>query len=78
MREATPGENAAWQSWAEHKMKVRKPSGKPFKSGSKVNTIRRIGVHPISKQLAFEFYEDESQVECFRCMLDMPPGLSAS
>jgi hypothetical protein len=43
-------------------------SGKPFKSGYKINTVSGIfGTHPTSGRLCFTFIEDVSYVECFRC-----------
>lgn len=48
--------------------KVCKPlSGKPFKSGLKVNTVKGIVNHPVLNIPAFTFVEDESYVECRRC-----------
>ena len=47
---------------------VRKKS-KPFKSGNKINTVISMCVNQITKQHAFLFLEDDSQVECFRCHL---------
>lgn len=48
--------------------KVRKKSGKPFKSGLKVNTVSDIGAHPVLKdELAFSFVEDDSKVSCVQC-----------
>lgn len=48
--------------------KVCKPlSGKPFKSGSKINTVKGIIKHPILNIPAFTFNEDDSYVECRRC-----------
>lgn len=46
-----------------HKQK----SGKPFKSGRKINTVKGIIDHPILHVPAYTFYEDESFVECRRC-----------
>lgn len=45
---------------------VYKPSGKPFKSGEKVNTVTGVVEHPYTDHLAFTFEEDDSAVECFR------------
>ncbi len=51
-------------------LKVKKPSGKPFKSGSKENTIKGVVMHPVLKNtFAFTFEEDDSCVECRRCEL---------
>jgi len=50
--------------------RVKKTSPKPFKSGSKVNTVKGIVPHPIMKDLmAFTFEEDDSIVECRKCVL---------
>lgn len=42
---------------------------KPFKSGSKINTVKDIINHPILNIPAFTFEEDDSYVECRRCIL---------
>lgn len=42
---------------------------KPFKSGLKENTVKGIVEHPILKIPAFTFVEDNSYVECRRCVL---------
>ncbi len=42
---------------------------KPFKSGSKVNTVAGIVNHPQLNVPAFTFVEDDSYVECRRCVL---------
>lgn len=47
---------------------VYKPSGKPFKSGFKVETPRMIVPHGYTDHHAFLF-DDGSKVECFRCEL---------
>jgi len=48
--------------------KVIKKSGKPFKSGSKCNTIKGIIDHPYRKdKKAFIFYEDDSCVSIENC-----------
>lgn len=54
---------------------VRKKSGnnnslapKPFKSGRRFNTVKGIVVHPNTGQLAYSFIEDDSIVECSRCI----------
>lgn len=42
---------------------------KPFKSGLKVNTIKGIVPHPFLKgEMAYTFEEDDSFVECRRCI----------
>ncbi len=50
-------------------MKVAKNSGKPFKSGKKVNTVRGIVDHPILHVLAYSFDEDDSYVRVSYCYL---------
>jgi hypothetical protein len=53
--------------------KVRKLSRagtepKPFKSKSKINTVKGIIQHPILAMPAFTFEEDDSYVECRKCV----------
>lgn len=48
--------------------KVYKPSGKPFKSGEKINTIKSLTEHNVLPRPAYTFEEDDSIVECFRCI----------
>lgn len=48
---------------------VTKTSGKPFKSGNEYNTVVGIVTHPILGCPAFTFIEDESFVECCRCVV---------
>lgn len=49
-------------------LKVEKKSGKPFKSGNKVNTIKNIIEHPQNKgEKAYTFYEDNSYVSVVMC-----------
>jgi hypothetical protein len=51
--------------------RVRKiSSGKPFKSGNKVNTVIGIIKHPRIDVLAFTFAEDDSYVACHICELE--------
>ncbi len=47
---------------------VRKQSNKPFKSGNKMNTVRGIVQHKETPNFAFIFEEDDSEVECWRCV----------
>lgn len=48
--------------------KVSKISGKPFQSGSKVNTIKGVTHHPVfPDKPAYSFEEDDSIVEAWRC-----------
>lgn len=62
-----------YKSWIGKK--VVKKSGKKFKSKSKVNTVREIGLHLILSQKkqkpvwAFAFEEDDSYVSCESCEL---------
>lgn len=42
-------------------------SGKPFKSGLHINTVKGVINHPILNIPAYTFEEDESYVECRRC-----------
>lgn len=44
-------------------------SGKPFKSGSKINTVKGVVKHPVLGIPAFTFEEDDSYVECRRCQV---------
>ncbi|MDA3780199.1 MAG: hypothetical protein PF487_08310 [Bacteroidales bacterium] len=48
--------------------RVNKPkSGKPFKSGFLINTVKGVINHPILNIPAYTFEEDDSYVECRRC-----------
>jgi len=50
--------------------KVIKISGKPFKSGLKVNTIKDIITHPKREgKEAYLFYEDDSFVSVEMCKI---------
>ena len=42
---------------------------KPFKSTFKVNTVKDVIIHPILNIPAYTFEEDESYVECRRCVV---------
>ncbi len=57
------------KSQEEILMKVKKKSGKPFKSKEKVNTVKDIITHPITGNPAYLFYEDDSYVEVKQCDL---------
>jgi len=50
---------------------IKDKSGKPFKSGLKVNTVKSVIDHPELSHdkpiLAYTFFEDDSYVECRRC-----------
>jgi len=49
--------------------KVMKKSKRPFKSGEKVNTVANVCSDIYLKRLCFTFEEDDSHVECHRCIL---------
>ena len=49
--------------------KVEKISGKPFKSGSKIATVKDICVNPNTILVAFTFIEDDSIVDAWKCKL---------
>lgn len=42
---------------------------KPFKSGFKTNTIKDVIEHPQLKIPAYTFEEDESYVDCRKCII---------
>jgi len=46
---------------------VYKLSGKPFKSGEKINTVDELTVNPNTNKVAFTFLEDDSIVDAFIC-----------
>jgi len=48
---------------------VDKDSNKPFKSGSKVNTVKGLIRHPYLRIPSYTFEEDDSYVECRRCKI---------
>lgn len=53
--------------------KVKKNSGKKFKSGELVNTVKSVVDHPNKIKdgipvKGYTFYEDESIVECHICL----------
>lgn len=48
--------------------KVRKKSGKPFKSGEKINTVKGLTRNDHTGNTAFIFEEDDSNVEAWRCV----------
>ncbi len=48
----------------------KRHSGKPFKSGLKVNTAKTATLlHPVTGKLCFTFEEDESYVEASKCAI---------
>lgn len=48
-------------------VKVEKLSGKIFKSGSKVNTIKGLSVNPNTNKVGLTFNEDDSIVDAYTC-----------
>jgi len=49
-------------------MRVSKKSGKPFKSGNKINTVRGTTINPHTDKPAFIFVEDDSVVDQYICI----------
>lgn len=49
-------------------MKVRKKSGKPFKSRNKTNTVKGTTTNPHTGKPAFIFFEDDSVVDQDKCV----------
>jgi hypothetical protein len=47
--------------------KVFKKSCSPFKSGSKIATVKGFVYNDVTAKISFTFEEDDSSVECFRC-----------
>jgi len=47
-------------------MKITKKSGKPFKNGRKMVTVKGFGVNPYTNKLAF-ILEDGSFVDRYQC-----------
>lgn len=52
-----------------HKTSRQGTEPKPFKSGRKINTIKDVVEHPVLKIPAYTFEEDESCVECRKCVV---------
>jgi hypothetical protein len=48
--------------------RVVKRSGRPFKSTFWINTIKGYTNNPQTGRPAYTFEEDDSNVECFRCI----------
>lgn len=48
---------------------VYKPSGKPFKSGLKHNTVKELVINPNTNKVAYSFNEDDSVVDVYQCEL---------
>jgi len=48
---------------------VYKRSNKPFKSGSKINTVKAVMINPNTFKPAYAFEEDNSIVDAFICRL---------
>lgn len=49
-------------------MRVRKKSGKPFKSGQKVNTVANEVANPYTDKPGYSFIEDDSIVNQEVCL----------
>ena len=47
----------------------REPNAKPFKSGQQINTVRGVINHPELNVPTYVFDEDNSYVECRRCII---------
>ena len=60
-----------YETWVGQK--VQKHSGKPFKSKSKVNTVKGLIEHPQTQRPAFTFVEDDSYCEAQQCAI-LPEG----
>jgi hypothetical protein len=70
-------EGIDYTTWIGKLVSKRNCSGegsqpKPFKSGSKVNTVAGIIEHPQQNCPAFTFFEDDSYVACHSCFLIDP------
>lgn len=50
--------------------KCSKFSRKPFLSKAKINTIKDVIIHPVTKESAYTFEEDNSYVECKKCKIE--------
>jgi hypothetical protein len=59
----------AWRAMRGRRVQKTARTKKPFKSGLKINTVRDIITSPVTDNPAFTFIEDDSNVECFRCVL---------
>jgi len=49
---------------------------KPFKWGGKISTVKGIVIHHQTVNLGYTFVEDDSVVECWRCLIIKPEGLT--
>jgi len=52
----------------------QEPNNKPFKSGLKINTVKAVINHPNLNIPAYTFEEDDSYVECRRCIVIENPN----
>jgi hypothetical protein len=50
-------------------LQVFKPSGKPFKSSERINTVKCLTTNPHTGRVAFSFIEDDSIVDVIQCEL---------
>ena len=74
MRTFTEAEVQAWHDMVGQRVwknprTTSKFEPKPFKSGSKFNTVKAVVVHEQTGRPGFTFVEDVSVVECFRCSI---------
>ena len=51
----------------------KETNNKPFKSGLVINTVKGVITHPTLDIPAYTFDEDDSYVECRRCIVFMTP-----
>lgn len=57
--------------------RVCKISGKPFKSMAQVNTVKALVQNPFTSRSALAFYEDDSVVDSYQCVIAAtPPNLT--
>lgn len=64
--------HSEYMLWIGARVQKKRRKGKqpkPFKSGSKINTVRGLILHPILGVEAFTFHQDESYVACHSCEL---------
>ena len=50
------------------RMRVCKKSGKPFKSGKKINRVKGTVMNPNTGKPAFTFFDDDSVVDQYICI----------
>lgn len=72
--EATPEQQELLKNVGKYVQRIGNHNGgttrvRPFKSTFKINTIKGVIEHPITKRWAYTFYEDDSYVECRMCKI---------